>query len=151
MCNWLGCVLDVQSGGINELSHTFSQEGRNIAPWLQMPSWLFVLPAVRLNGNQTVCALELKRSWRLYQIPPYLSRKSYSVVRSSLCRLRSIAKLFSWLQWRQAVPFLLKLCRMSCSISRQRHLSKQTMGTSIKRAGSQKQNKCRLTFKILWF
>lgn len=50
---------------ISELSHTSSQEGRNITPWLHIPSWLLVLPAVTFNGHQTVCASELKVSWRL--------------------------------------------------------------------------------------
>lgn len=50
---------------ISELSHTSSQEGRNITPWLHIPSWLLVLPAVTFNGHQTVCASKLKVSWRL--------------------------------------------------------------------------------------
>lgn len=50
---------------ISELSHTSSQEGRNITPWLRIPSWLLMLPAVTFNGRQTVCASELKVSWRL--------------------------------------------------------------------------------------
>lgn len=59
---------------ISELSHTSSQEGRNITPWLHIPSWLLVLPAVTFNGHQTVCASKLKVSWRLCQILPFLLR-----------------------------------------------------------------------------
>lgn len=45
-------------------------------PWLCIPSWLLPLAAVGFNGRQTVCASELKLSWRRCQILPSLPRKA---------------------------------------------------------------------------
>lgn len=61
---------------ISELSHPSSQESRNVSPWLRAPSWLLLLPAARFNGHQTICASELKVSWRLCQILPFLLRNA---------------------------------------------------------------------------